>query len=497
MLKGCECYEEIPDRSLPYQNPVDYQAVGNWFKNIKPAEKPVCTKQDSRFSETYAPQKKKDGANSVEEKAEEFCSKMDGKTVVQAPDGIDTEFSYTELSKAAGAMWLSASIRYNSPSEKCGKSAKISKRDCINSLTKAMTTCEPNSAKTHGAALASGCIFYNITMDMSTDPNSPPWNRKARTSCDLKDVSDIQNNFLTGLYPSFCDAIKKDPTQALERTFTNTDFKNPSKRSHILNKRTPPVNNNNYPGYKFNFKWTGGDNCRMDCTEAYSSMLKDTCAQSNLVTTKASRDAGCGIYSWEVIHPPPVTCEKNKANPFAIEASKTECKWEDNCLARPQSYPKSAFLAAAHQMCYGGYDWTAKPTGKDDMAIWWQTGNYFWFDTKNIDPDTNLPAHCGGSSIGDINQWSPDSRKYCKSGPGFKNSDSKIFLTITPSKDQEGCEKLQDYNLPTKGDCEKIFASVADTCITDPNDKEQTGGFYHEKASTGCWDWWIWGIHLT
>jgi hypothetical protein len=224
----------------------------------------------------------------------------------------------------------------------------------------------------------------------------------------------------------------------------------------------------------------------MSCDDAFKE-IRSVCTSQSTLMYKGSLDAGCGTYSYSIEDPPPpkvATCRPLEA-PEVFGPTK-DC---DNCRKPYAGYPKSAYQAAAHQFCYGGYDFTAKP---DDE---WSASNYFWFDTTTTDPDTDLPTYCMGSAKGESWQWSPASRKNCKADKGLGSSDSKIELMVVPSKDQDQCKSLRDHKLPKDSDCTKLFDKVAEECITGENDA--SGGYLLENSEDGCWEWWIWGIRLT
>ncbi|KAF2815484.1 uncharacterized protein BDZ99DRAFT_409408 [Mytilinidion resinicola] len=444
------------------------------------------------FSEMTAPQHASDGDPNVEAKIKEWCGKVDNKVITRAPDGVDTE--YEMFIAGLTSVWLSASTWYGAPAgNSCSKDAKITNGDCVDTLMRAMSTCDPNSGVTHGAALAHGCIYFNITLDSTTDPSSPPWNRKAGPSC-TSDASGVQSSFFKGLYPKFCNAVNASPKDASKATYTNADYTTPSKRG--LERRTPPVSSSEYKGYKFNLEWTGGDGCRADCAESFKELSDQPCGDRGAggnMATQGSINAGCGTYSFSIDQPPPVTCkpgEPSKHSMDMINAGGCSYGPSGSCLAYPQNYPKSAFQAAVHQFCWGSYDWTVKP---DAVAT-----NYFWFDTSSEDPDTHLPPYCIGSAYGEFWQWSPASYKYCKATGGLDRSNSKVMVSVELSQDQTDCPAAVDHKLesPTPAYCEQILNTVADTCIDD-KDLTQTGGFYREKTGDGCYDWWIWGIRLT
>jgi hypothetical protein len=319
-----------------------------------------------------------------------------------------------------------------------------------------------------------------VTLSGLTDPDHPPWDGdKGQPKCDDK-VSNVEGTFFAGLYPQFCSQVKDGA--AIKQTLTNKDFKQSSK-----SKRSPPPSNTQYEGFKFNFEFSGGENCKKSCGD-YFADIRSACTGQTTMKYKGSIDAGCGTYSYSIEDPPPPktsVCKPLEApEAFGLTPDCTNCR-------RPYAgYPKSAYQAGAHQFCYGGYDFTAKPDDK------WSAENYFWFDTTTIDPNTNLPTYCIGSAKGEYWQWSPESGKNCKASGGLNRSNSKIELMIVPAKDQTGCSPLKEHKIPKDGDCTKIFDQVSEDCITGEG-KDESGGFFLEKSEDGCWEWWIWASVLT
>ncbi|CAI6342584.1 unnamed protein product [Periconia digitata] len=481
--KGCGCYQDDGVGIFALESPVDQTAAAAWWKNAIEQEDPICQKKDPKFSEMTAPQHVRDGDPSVEKAAKEWCASMNGKTV---KDGDEVPYKF--IQQDLGSFWLSSSFRKTAPGNlRCGNEAKVVGDDCFQSMMSAVERCAPHQATTHGAAIAKGCLFYNVTVDGTTDSRHPPWKGdKGKPECDPK-VSNIEGTFFRGLYPQFCSQVKDG--EAIKKTLTNEDFKSSSN-----SKRAPPPSNSQYEGYKFNFEFSGGDNCEVSCDDAFGE-IRSACSGTTTLKYKGSIDAGCGTYSYSIEDPPPppppspVECKPLEAAP--AWGLTPECFDSDNCRYPQAGYPRSAYQAAGHQFCYGGYDWTAK---RDDE---WSASNYFWFDTTTIDPDTDLPTYCVGSAVGEYRQWSPESGENCKAREGgLKHSDSKIEVMVTPAKDQNGCKSLKDHKLPKDGDCTKIFDQVSEKCITGDGEDE-TGGLFLEDSEDGCWEWWIWGVHLS
>ncbi|KAF2277259.1 uncharacterized protein EI97DRAFT_417431 [Westerdykella ornata] len=457
--KGCRCYKEDGVGVDGLERPDDRAVLAALWKNVEEQEQPVCQKQNPDLSEVTAPQHIKDGDPSVEKAAKEWCASMDGKTV-----GVkDGEVPHQFVRSGDTSFWLSASFRNTGD---CGNEAKIVGDECAESMMRAVEGCEPNQKTTHGAALGKGCFFYNVTVSGSLDADHPPWEgNKGQPQCDRK-VSSIEGTFFRGLYPQFCSQVKDG--KAIKTTLTNKDFKPPSK-----SKRSPPPSSNQYEDYKFNFEFSGGENCKISCEDAFSK-LRDGCSGTTTLMYKGSIDAGCGTYSYSIEDPPPPTVCKPKEQPEALGPVKT-CN-EGNLRAlqfsgcgTPKPFiPKEVFQAGAHQFCYGGFDFTAKPDDK------WSAANRFWMDKNVIDPSTNLPKVCTGNQ-----------RFACE---------SKIEIMVVPAKDQTGCKPLKEHKLAKDGDCTKMLDEVSEACITPVTDgySNKTGGFFLEKSEDGCWEWWIW-----
>ncbi|KAH6663353.1 hypothetical protein B0J14DRAFT_276626 [Halenospora varia] len=204
------------------------------------------------------------------------------------------------------ARLLSAGKWNNAPpSNTCGDNSKILKDECVRSLITAMNSCNPNSGTTNGALLQGKCIQY-ITLDGVSDPKPPPWTPKTTgpqptdPQCDTHALSDVQNNFFSGLYPQFCASVNGG--DKLSKDLTPQDFKAPSKRA--AGKGAPPPNANAYPDYKFHFDWTGGTgDCRYDCAGAFKKIVDAPCG-FGAMALKSSINFGCGTYSYEITSPP-------------------------------------------------------------------------------------------------------------------------------------------------------------------------------------------------
>ncbi|KAF2266975.1 hypothetical protein CC78DRAFT_614434 [Lojkania enalia] len=148
---------------------------------------------------------------------------------------------------------------------------------------------------------------------------------------------------------------------------------------------------------------------------------------------------------------------------------------------------QSAYKAAVQEFCYGDWDLTAKPGYKD--ASKWSATLEFFTDSVQEDPDTKLPPICAISNLLWDGLKLPDSKIDCKAS-GSWSADSLFRLTVLPAEDQNGCEPLQDYKIPTEEKCEEIFNAIVDDCIPGKGDDE-TGGYHLDKSDKGCWEWWI------
>ncbi|KAH5400317.1 hypothetical protein HBI47_197940 [Parastagonospora nodorum] len=469
VIKGCGCYKPMREQSAPYTPPLDRKKIGQWRSNLQSREKEICQPRDDSHSEVLAPQHEKDGKPSVESAAKDWCSKVDGKTLGDTPEFQFNKYKFS-------TFWLSASLRKDAPANlKCGKDAKIKKDDCIKTIDTAMARCEPYQQFTHGASLAKGCIFYNVTLNGESNSGSPPWApSQDKPSCDSK-ISDITNTFFKSLYPAFCKQIKNGA--ALKKTLTSADIKTSGSR-----KRTPPPSPKSFQGYKFNFEFIGGNSgCKKTCEEAYADLNSACGREGTTMKQKGQFDVGCGKYSYSIEQPPPkqpTTCK-----PRGSTKEDMRSLWRDPWAG----YPKNTFQAASHQYCNGGWDWV----GKVDKE--WSTDNYFWIDSATINPKTNLPEYCMGAAIGDMSQWSPNPVN-CKSR-GMRGGNVKINLHIQPAVDQTGCKPLKDHKIPKGPECTKIFDAVADDCIKGAKN-DGPGGYYLEKSDDGCWEWWIHGLDI-
>ncbi|KAI9682232.1 MAG: hypothetical protein M1817_000286 [Caeruleum heppii] len=442
-----------------------------------------------------APQRDENGSPSVTSKIDEWCASQDGKDLTKSPKGVDTLFAMYKVSYYS--FWLSASSWYFAPEgNQCGDTAKISKDECVDTLTKAMQVCDPNSGQTSGASLFGKCINYNITLSDGTNPDSPPWNplpASAGPGCEGKDPSGVPANFFAGLYPQFCSAVGEKSDQPLSKTLTNRDFKAPSEKRGVkggsLKSRAPPATGNSYTEFEFKFEWSGGSgDCSEDCNEAYHALKQSPCGQTggkqSDMASSGSIDVGCGQYSYSIDKPaPPHLCKPNE-----MPTSGLGCEAEEDGCGSTAVNPQGAYAAAADQFCNGGDQWIAKA---DDDGL--SAANYYWFDTNNPNPDTKLAAFCGsGPSPTGGKSAAPASAQYCKSqNSGVLNSNSKIYVQVSPSADQKDCSPLAEHRLPTGEDCTRMFKDVVDECAADGS--QGTGGFATEKSRDGCWDWWMWG----
>jgi hypothetical protein len=488
--KGCICYADSTLSVFGYQNPVDPNELGDWWKEIRERENPICQKQDPNLSEVTAPQHINDGDPSVEKAATEWCASMHGQKV---KDEVLYNFNIHGLS----SFWLSASYRNSAPDGlNCQNEVTISEQDCVKSLMTAVERCEPRQKMTHGAAIGNGCIFYvshicvqlnrrltdiskNVTLSGLTDPDHPPWEGdKGKPKCDDK-VSNIERTFFAGITPQFCSQVKGE---AIKKTLTNKDFQQPSK-----GKRSPPPSGTQYEGFKFNFEFSGSDeeNCETSCDDSFQEILS-ACTGQSTMRYKGSLDTGCGTYSYSIEDPPPPPPPKEATcKPFGVPEYLEPYINCDKCRNPTAGYSKSAFQAAAHQNCYGGYEWIAVQDNEDSVY------NYGWFDTTTTDTSTNLPTFCLGMTH-DKGTWQPDTFSDCKA-QGNMGADSKIAFAVVPAKIQDGCKPLRDYELPKDGTCTGIIDKVITDCITG-NEEDETGGYYLDKSENGCWEWWIWGI---
>lgn len=136
-----------------------------------------------------------------------------------------------------------------------------------------------------------------MTLSGLTNPEYPPWDDlKGHPACDDK-VSNIGKDFLFGLIPQFCSRVKDG--KATKATLTNKDFKKPN------TKRAPPASGNQYEGYKFNFEFTGGKNCKKTCEKAFEEIGTFCSSMGTTVQYEGRMDVGCGEYSYSIEDPPP------------------------------------------------------------------------------------------------------------------------------------------------------------------------------------------------
>ena len=232
-----------------------------------------------------APEKGSDGKPGVTDKINEWCKDMDGKEVKGtdlAKDGV----LYKMFEVNYYSYYLSANEWLQAPDDnKCGDNNKISKDECVDTLTEGMQACDFDG-QSHGMSLPGKCLQFNITLYGGKDPDFPPWNPRPRSAdpqCDMDSLSGVANNWFSGLYPQFCDEVNKDKNKKLSKDMTNKDFKAPSSK-RTLWARTPPPSGSSYDGFKFHFDWTGGEgDCRKDCSGAFSSITSSPCKSLVLV----------------------------------------------------------------------------------------------------------------------------------------------------------------------------------------------------------------------
>jgi len=197
------------------------------------------------------------------------------------------------------------------------------------------------------------------------------------------------------------------------------------------------------------------------------------------MSEKSSFDTGCGTYSYAIEKKktdPAVACKSGKMPPSLMGPSCSSCGDVKG------GYDRSVFKAAAHQYCYGDYKWTVNTDKKIEAYA------EFDFDSGNTDPETKLPAFCSGITKNKDSDSKPDSKKHCKEGSDY----ASIRVVVVPSEAQNKCGPVQDYKLPTGEECMKKFNAVADQCITGVEERD-TGGFFHDKTSKGCFEWWLQG----
>ncbi|KAF2173679.1 hypothetical protein M409DRAFT_48620 [Zasmidium cellare ATCC 36951] len=303
--------------------------------------------------------------------------------------------------------------------------------------------------------------------------------------------------FINGLMPSFCSDWAAKPTDALSKELSAKDLKSRSRRTAAIEKRTPPpgpLNSDSFPSWTVDFDWkpkeVAGECSRVDYCNKSISALVSHCQGFSLADAYkgGGTEDDCGTFSYNLkgyesatTSSTSVTCDLPTVNNISS-------------IFVPQVHPQSAYEAAAHQFCYGGYNWDADPHNTES----WTATNYFWFDTTHIDPATNLPAYCIGAAYGSNSQISPASAALCKhSGPGtgLQHSDSKIWVQVVPSPVQGGCSPIDKYKLPDGDQCYKNLMNVISTCMAENGGGKV--GVWKESTSSGCWDWWMWGRVLT
>lgn len=158
--KDCNCYS-FSENLTPYMSKnSDRIAAGQAFANLSivtPESYGRTRRKASCQKAGYAaPQHDADGIENVDRAISEWCTQVDGTVVNQGLDIPNTMRRYSFYS-----YWLSAGLWNNN----CGKTSKIDKKDCEETLKDAMSSCDPNSGTTHGASKISGCLQYVSTMD--------------------------------------------------------------------------------------------------------------------------------------------------------------------------------------------------------------------------------------------------------------------------------------------------------------------------------------------
>jgi hypothetical protein len=344
---------------------------------------PECFKSD-----LDAPQRDGDGTPSVQSKIEEFCESMNGKTLTKSGkgDGVDTEF--LRYNVAYYSFWLSASSWYQSTTE-CPDSSKIRKTECVRNLNKAMTTCDPNSGRTHGASFHGSCIQYNITLSLSRNDNDPPWNPAPDPSCSEK-LTPVTYRFFNKLFPVFCDEVNKDSKEGLVKDLSNADFPK-RKRSYPapmedLRERTPPPSSSDYDGYTFHFDWSGGEGgCRSNCFDSYSA-ISGACGYQ-VMPDEGSLDVGCGTFAYSIKVPPKPTPTESPtgtlttlaatvpASPVSCYGGTDTCDYHD--VEPGTARKKSDTFCDDHgsQDAFNGPGW---PAIQDDSTDFFDDVSYNW-----------------------------------------------------------------------------------------------------------------------
>lgn len=104
----------------------------------------------------------------------------------------------------------------------------------------------------------------------------------------------------------FCNSLNGgDKTKSFTQTVDSKGNVIPSSKRRSLNGRTPPPDPNAYGSYTFDLKWTGGDgSCSSDCSNVYYTIAQSSCGHTsgyqNIMSSAASLDTGCGIYSYTI-----------------------------------------------------------------------------------------------------------------------------------------------------------------------------------------------------
>ncbi|KAI9167984.1 hypothetical protein HJFPF1_04127 [Paramyrothecium foliicola] len=333
----------ISDPELTKDDPFDSDWFTDMFKRLGIAANegipdPVCQESD-----LDAPQREGDGEPDVTSSIEEWCDEMDGEKVAKGPDGVDTAFKrWTYYHQS---FWLSANYWYQSPFD-CGDEATISHKECVNVLTNVMTSCDPTSGFTHGAAGAGNCIHYNITLASGMDDASPPWNPLASPQCNGDD-SEVHSKFIDALSEVFCEAADDNDDDHFSKILTNHDLEGRTTTNNAvvdeearieLRKRSPPASPNSYNGWEFEFTWDAAEDsgdCRIDCKDAYSRLSR-SCgrggAWDNGMRYEGSMDAGCGTWKYKIDAPPDPSDDDVTATKPSSPAKCYKAKAADKCI---------------------------------------------------------------------------------------------------------------------------------------------------------------------
>jgi len=183
------------------------------------------------------------------------------KGVIQGSSGKNVLQNFNALNFGA-SYWLSVES-----ASQCKREVKIDEKMCVEQFKRMLDGCDGNEKISLGGSAVAGCSRYNITMDIEGSENSPPWNRKMKkpNSCSIEN-SRVMGNWFDSMITKFCDGIESNGKEkGLKKQYIDKDATRKPKRSTLLEKCVPPPTLQKYPGYKFNFEWTGGSNCQMTC----------------------------------------------------------------------------------------------------------------------------------------------------------------------------------------------------------------------------------------